>query len=110
MEELFPAGGQGEATEITDKVDASIFASQLELLAAPFTGEEVYDAIYQMHPTKAPGPDGMSTIFFQTFRNVVGKDVIEKVLDILNNDDDIVSINQTHIVLIPKMKKICVSC
>ena len=108
FEELFTTSGNVEVEEVLDMVDARISGEQITQLAAPFTGEEVYEAIFQMHPTKAPGPDGMSAIFFQKFWHIVGKDVVEKVLDILNNNGEIGSINQTYIVLIPK-KKTCES-
>ena len=33
-------------------------------LSKPFVAKEVEDALKQMHPSKAPGLDGMSPIFF----------------------------------------------
>lgn len=38
--------------------------SMMNELAQPFTKEEVTQALIQMHPCKAPGPDSMSAIFF----------------------------------------------
>ena len=35
------------------------------MLEQPFTAEEVSNALSQMCPTKAPGPDGFPTVFFQ---------------------------------------------
>jgi len=35
-----------------------------EGLLAPFEKEEVKIALFQMFPTKAPGPDGMPAHFF----------------------------------------------
>ena len=37
--------------------------------------EEVWRALMQMHPTKSPGPDGMSPLFFQKYWDVVGPQV-----------------------------------
>ncbi|KAM5578647.1 hypothetical protein ABKV19_008789 [Rosa sericea] len=34
-------------------------------LMSPYSDEEVRVAIFQMHPSKSPGPDGMSPFFFQ---------------------------------------------
>ena len=36
-------------------------------LHRPFSNEEVRVALFQMHPSKAPGPDGMSTLFYQKY-------------------------------------------
>lgn len=35
------------------------------MLAAPFTRDEVKMALSQMHPNKAPGPDGMNALFIR---------------------------------------------
>ena len=40
-------------------------------LIQTFTRSEVEAALKQIHPTKAPGPDGMFAIFFQKYWNVV---------------------------------------
>ena len=73
-------------------------------LIREFTKEEVEDALKQMHPTKAPRPDGMSAIFFQKYWNIVGNDVICMVLNVLNSNESMVEINRTNITLIPKIK------
>ena len=72
-------------------------------LIAAFTREEVITALKQMHPTKASGLDGMSTIFFQKYWDVVGNEITCMVLNVLNSDMSIADINRTNITLIPKI-------
>ena len=55
-----------------------------------------------MHPSKSPGPDGMSLFFFQKYWHIVGRDVIEAVLSVLNLGHFLHKMNHTHIVLVPK--------
>ena len=55
-----------------------------------------------MHPSKALGPDGMSPFFFQKYRNIVGPEVSEAILLVLNSGHMLHKMNYTHIVLIPK--------
>jgi hypothetical protein len=69
-----------------------------------FTPEEVDSALNQMHPLKSPGPDGMSAVFYQHSWSLVRNEVCLAVLDYLNKGIFDVSINDTFITLIPKVK------
>ena len=73
-------------------------------LCAEFCDTEVWNAFHQMHPTKAPGPDGMSPIFYQKYWDLVGANVIDCVLEILNTGVMPCGVNETYICLIPKTK------
>lgn len=53
--------------------------------------------------TKASGPNGFPTLFFQKFWHIMGRDVITFYLEILNKGKPLDCINKTNIVLIPKM-------
>ena len=64
-------------------------------------------ALNQMHPTTAPGPDGMSPLFYQKFWSLSGDCVTQVVLDFLNHGITPPNFNDTHIVLIPKVKNPC---
>ena len=57
-----------------------------------------------MAPLTAPGPDGMSPIFYKTYWHIVGDDVISIVLNALNSGMVHESLNATFIALIPKVK------
>lgn len=42
----------------------------------PISQEEVRRALFQMHPDKSPGPDGMKPDFYQSYWHIVGIDVV----------------------------------
>ena len=72
-------------------------------LDKPYTSKEVGVAIGEMAPLKAPRPDGMPPLFFQTYWSNVGMDVTHAVLSSLNLGSILKSINHTFITLIPKV-------
>lgn len=73
-------------------------------LSAAYSREEVIIALNQMHPSKAPGPDGFQAQFYQRYWHIVGEYTINSVLGFLNNSQPINDINHTNICLIPKSK------
>ncbi|XP_041027096.1 uncharacterized protein LOC121267314 [Juglans microcarpa x Juglans regia] len=78
----------GLARRITDDMNAS--------LTQEFKAEEVTQPLNQMSPTKAPGPDCMAPLFFRKYWDVVGKDVIVAILNVLNSD--VISLSQSAFV------------
>jgi len=74
-------------------------------LGHPYTCEEIDLALKQMHPHKAPGPNGMNAFFFQKFWDSIGGDVSAAVLSILNGHLIPHNLNHTYIALIPKKPK-----
>ncbi|CAM8958980.1 unnamed protein product [Rhodiola kirilowii] len=76
------------------------------MLTAPFSEGEVKRALYQMHPSKAPGLDGFSAMFYQVNWDIVGPEVVKEVLNCLNNNVLNKELNETLIVLVPKVKKV----
>ena len=75
-----------------------------KVLTADFKAEEVWSALKQMHPTKAPGPDDMSPIFYKHYWDIVGLEVVNCVLTTLNSGRMQKGINETYICLISKVK------
>lgn len=68
------------------------------------SADEFFSALKQMHPSKAPGPDGFSPCFYQHFWPLVCNDVIGAVRCFVESDSNIQQLNCTHVTLIPKVK------
>ncbi|XP_062020933.1 uncharacterized protein LOC133737384 [Rosa rugosa] len=74
-------------------------------LVAPYMDDEIKVALFQMHPSKSPGPDGMSPhFFFQKYWSIVHVDVCLAVRTVLETGQLPHESNFTHLVLIPKVK------
>ena len=76
------------------------------MLTAPFTEKEIQEAVFSMHPDKAPGPDRMNPAFFQRHWHIVGTDIYKECLSFISNCSIPEGLNDTHIVLIPKKKNV----
>ena len=61
------------------------------------------EALFQMFPTKAPGPDGFPAHFFQRYWELCAAEVTAVVMRVLRGEDDPAAINNTLVVLIPKV-------
>ena len=95
-----PISFEASLKSITNRVSPDMN----EELLTDFKAKEVWFALKQMHPTKAPGPDGMSPIFFKHYWDIVGPEVVKCVLTALNLGIMPSGLNETHICLIPKVK------
>lgn len=69
-----------------------------------FKEEEIKDAVFIMNPLKAPGSDGLNALFLQSQWEVIKTPVIYLVGEIFLNPSSIGRIDQTFIVLIPKVQ------
>jgi hypothetical protein len=89
--------------QVLNSVPVKVTAVMNEALIAPFEEKEIKEALFQMFPTKAPRPDGLPAHFFQHHWDLCGEEVTTVVLPVLRREDSPVVINDTMIVLIPKV-------
>ncbi len=64
---LFASSNPQTIDEVLHEVDGVVTPGMNNDLLCPFTHEEIKRALFQMHPSKAPRPDGMSALFFQKY-------------------------------------------
>ena len=99
FEKLYTTSFPSHISKVTNTIPTRVTDEMNQSLIKEFIREEVVIALQQMHPTKAPGPDGMSAIFFQKYWDIVGNDVTCMVLNVLNSNMSVVKINRTNIAL-----------
>lgn len=70
----------------------------------PFLHADIDWTLKCMAPNKSPGHDGLSILFFQKYWHIVGDEVADLCLQVLNEGIPMPDINHTLIALIPKVK------
>ncbi|XP_042944567.1 uncharacterized protein LOC122278446 [Carya illinoinensis] len=91
--------------DILDGIEAKVTAAMnvdFSDLDRIYEVEEVYSALRQMYPNKAPGPDEMPPIFFQKYWHIIGGKITAAVLEVLNTGHFPSDLNKTCLVLILK--------
>ncbi|WZZ32808.1 hypothetical protein YC2023_016209 [Brassica napus] len=83
---------------ITETVTGEMNAT----LTAPVSDTEIRDAVFAIDPDKAPGLDGMTSLFYHRFWNLIAKDVTSMVRGFFETGELDDRINHTNICLIPK--------
>ncbi|XP_019091159.1 PREDICTED: uncharacterized protein LOC109128743 [Camelina sativa] len=105
FEDLFTSINPDNFEEVLREVNMVITDADNTRLTAPATEVEIRKALFMMHPDKAPGPDGMTALFFQKAWTVVKTDLVSMVNQFLEEGDFEKGLNRTHICLIPKVVK-----
>ena len=67
FENIYTTASPSRVEDVVAAIPARVTEDMNESLSHAFTREEVAIALKQIHPTKAPGPDGMSAIFYQKY-------------------------------------------
>jgi hypothetical protein len=73
-----------------------------ETLKAPFFEEEISKTVFESYPKGAPGPDGMSFLFYQKLWHLIKSDLLAMFDDFHKGKLDLYRINFALITIIPK--------
>lgn len=102
-QQLFMSYAGNDFEEVMNCVQPRVTQEMNDSLLMPFPGDEIWCALESIGDLKAPGADGMPSIFYKTFWSLIGDRVKEEVLGVLNGGPMPEGWNHTIIVLIPKI-------
>ena len=101
---MFTSNRPDHLEEVIDVIPEVVTAEMNASLTSEFTALEVEVALKQMAPLKAPGPDSMPPLFYQSYWPLLGNDVTQSVLHFLNSGSLPATLGHSFVTLIPKVK------
>jgi exonuclease III len=105
FQELFTSNGGDRIDDLIQKVIPRVTEDMNKHLVGEFTRNEVKAALDDIGNLKAPGPDGMQSIVYKRYWNLMGDKIVDEVLQVLNGAEMPEGWNDTFVTLIPKVKK-----
>ena len=100
--QIFESSNPEDIADVLSEISPTITGAINEGLATPVTEWEVKLALFAMHPEKAPGPDGITALFYQNFWDIVKDDLTRMVNQFIFDGTMAHGLNDTNICLIPK--------
>jgi len=105
FENLFSSANMIDPSIVLRDISPSVSSTMNEFLVKEITEEEVKRALFSLNPTKAPGPDGMTALFFQRFWEIIKGDLINMVKNFFSSGIFDEKLNETNICLISKVER-----
>ena len=93
-----------DASVVVGAIQPLVTESMNRGLVQEFQVAEVVKALKQMHPKKSPSSNVMPSLFYQHYLSLVGNYVTQTIFDFLNHGITPPKFNESHLVLIPKIK------
>jgi hypothetical protein len=75
-----------------------------DLLSAPFTEEEIMEAIFSRYAEGARGPDGLPFLFYQKFWDILKDDIVKMFEAFHKGELDLYRLHFAMLTLIPKIE------
>ena len=102
-QKLFSSNGAANFQIVEETISERITQEMNDSLCQIPNEEEVRQATFAIHADKAPGADGFSSSFYQSFWSLLGHDIYREIRSFFTSGSLNPLINETHVCLIPKV-------
>ena len=100
---LFTAGTPNPLDVVREALSPKVTPEMNQSLISIPDMAEVQAAVFSINPDKAPGPDGFSAGFYQSFWDIIGEDIYRDICSFFESSHLHPRQKETHVRLIPKM-------
>lgn len=101
FQELFSSTSGGDLALVSQTLPNKVTAELNDMLTRLPSHQEIKEATFSINNSKAPGPDGFSSKFYQSYWHIIGEDVVKDILCFFEMSVLHPRQNETHIRLIP---------
>lgn len=101
--QIFTSNDNNSFTQIHGLLTRKVTPEMNSMLTAIPSDSEIKEAMKSINGGKAPGPDGFSATFYQSYWHIVGRDVTKDVREFFTSNRLHPRQNETHVRLIPKV-------
>lgn len=105
FQDLFSSTRPTDFTDVFDGFTSKVTEQMNKDLLAQVSDKEIKEAVFSIRADSAPGPDGMTALFFQRFWKEIGDQILCEVKEFFNHGCFDKGWNFTHLCLIPKIVK-----
>ncbi|KAL0884467.1 hypothetical protein Bca101_008448 [Brassica carinata] len=102
FQNIFTSNGNEDFSLIRGLLSRKVTPEMNQKLTTIPSNSEIKEAVLSINGNKAPGPDGFSATFYQSYWHIVGEDVQKDIRSFFTSSSLDAQQNETHIRLIPK--------
>lgn len=103
FQQIFTSNGNTDFSQLHGLLSCKVTPEMNQMLIAIPSDLEIREAAFSINGFKAPGPDGFSATFYQSYWHILGTDVISDIRRFFTSNSLHHQQNETHIRLIPKI-------
>lgn len=103
--QMFSSNYEGDFRVVHETLSPSITPKLNTSLIVIPDDEEIRKAVFDIHPSKAPGHEGFSAGFYHSYWYIIGQEVCDEIRHFFASGSFLGHLNKTHVHLIPKVAR-----